>query len=300
MKLLSPEHWTDYELIDSGGFEKLERFGQYVLSRPEPQAIWTKSLPREEWERLANAVFRKESGKSDTSENERGRWILRPGMPQQWRVSYAYENMRLRFRLGLTSFKHVGLFPEQAENWDYIYDRIREMQPENVQPRVLNLFAYTGGASLAAKAAGADVTHVDSVRQVITWCRENMEASGLSDIRTVTEDAMKYLRREVKREKRYEGIILDPPAYGRGPEGEKWVLEDGIGELMELCGKLLSPEKSFLVLNLYSMGFSPLVAENLVKSYFPRITGECGELYVSDRAGRRLPLGVFMRGVTKI
>ncbi len=295
MNLLSPQYWTDYELIDTGSFEKLERFGQYVLSRPEPQAVWPKSLPQAEWERMAHAVFRKDTGKNATLESERGEWILKPGMSQQWWIQYEYGNMRLRFRMGLTAFKHVGIFPEQAENWNYIYDQICKMPTE--QPRILNLFAYTGGASLAAKAAAADVTHVDSVRQVVSWSRENMEASRLSDIRWVVEDAMKYLRREIKREKQYQGIILDPPAYGRGPNGEKWILEDGINELMDHCRKLLAPENSFLVLNLYSMGFSALVAENIVKSHFPGMQGECGELFISDRAGRRLPLGIFMRGV---
>ncbi|MDR1673085.1 MAG: class I SAM-dependent methyltransferase [Bacteroidales bacterium] len=292
MMLLSPQ-WDDYELIDSGGFEKLERFGQYLLSRPEPQAIWTKRLPQEEWDKSVHAVFRKDAGKG--SDNERGQWIQRAGMPQQWQIRYRNGDMSLSFRLGLTSFKHVGIFPEQAENWNFIYDAVRRL-PADV-PRVLNLFAYTGGASLAAKAAGADVTHVDSVRQVVTWSRENMETSGLSGIRWMVEDVPKYLKREVKRGKQYHGIILDPPAYGRGPDGEKWVLEDDIGEVMELCGKLLFPHDAFLVLNLYSMGFSPLVAENLTYSYFPHLNGECGELFVPDRSGQRLPLGVFMRGM---
>ena len=292
--LLTPEHWTDYELIDTGGFEKLERFGQYILSRPEPQAVWSKALPQTEWERLANAVFRRETGKDGQRENERGEWIRKSGMTGQWWITYRYGNMHLRLRLGLTAFKHVGLFPEQAENWNYMYDRLRGMQ--TAQPRVLNLFAYTGGSSLAARAAGAEVTHVDSVRQVVNWSRENMEASGLTDIRWIVEDAMKYLRREVRRGKRYEGVILDPPAYGRGPDGEKWIFEEGINELMELCSKLLSHKEALLVLNLYSMGFSALVAENMVRSYFPQINGECGELFIPDRAGRRLPLGVFMRG----
>ncbi|MDR1155325.1 MAG: class I SAM-dependent methyltransferase [Bacteroidales bacterium] len=296
-KLLSPEHWTDYELIDTGGFEKLERFGPYILSRPEPQAVWSKALPQAEWERMANAVFRKETGKDGQRENERGEWIQKKGMPQQWWISYAYGGMKLRFRLGLTAFKHVGLFPEQAENWDYIYNGLSGMHA--AQPRVLNLFAYTGGASLAARAAGAEVTHVDSVRQVVSWSRANMEASGLTNIRWMVEDAVKYLRREVKRGKQYQGIVLDPPAYGRGPAGEKWILEEGISELMELCSQLLAHNGALLALNLYSMGFSALVAANIIQSYFPQITGECGELFIPDRAGRRLPLGVFMRGTDK-
>ena len=294
LKLLSPKDWSDYELIDTGGFEKLERFGQYILRRPEPQAVWSKALPQDQWDSMAHAIFRKEIRKDSRHENERGEWMKKKGMPEQWWINYAYGELKLRFRLGLTAFKHVGVFPEQAENWNYIYDTLRKMRTS--QPHVLNLFAYTGGASLAARAAGADVTHVDSVRQVVNWSRENMEASGLTDIRWMVEDAMKYLRREVRRGKQYEGVILDPPAYGRGPAGEKWILEEGINELMELCSKLLSQSEALLVLNLYSMGFSALVAENIVKEYFPQITGECGELYVSDRGGRRLPLGVFMRG----
>ena len=297
--------WADYELIDSGGFEKLERFGRYILLRPEPQAVWKKALPQEQWESMANAIFRKErlplsgSRLQTGSENERGEWILKKGKPQQWWIKYEYGNLKLRFRLGLTAFKHVGIFPEQAENWNYIYDGLCEMCSSGdacpSPPRVLNLFAYTGGASLSARAAGAEVTHVDSVRQTVNWCRENMEASGLTDIRWIVDDAMKFMRREVKREKQYECIILDPPAYGRGPDGEKWILEEGINELMELCCKLLSGKKTMLVLNLYSMGFSALVAENIVQSYFPQKKGECGELFFADHAGRRLPLGVFKR-----
>jgi len=161
---------------------------------------------------------------------------------------------------------------------------------------VLNLFAYTGGASLAAKAAGADVTHVDSVRQVLNWSRENMEASGLLNIRWVLEDALKFVRREIKRERIYQGIILDPPAYGRGPDGERWVLEDQIAELMDACAQLLDPREGFCVLNLYSMGFSSMIAENLMRDYFPDvITPEYGELFVPDNAGRKLPLGIYSR-----
>lgn len=166
--------FPDYELIDSGDFEKLERFGRYVVRRPEPQAIWRRSLTEEEWRRLADASFLRD-GRSE----ERGEWRLRSGMPSRWTVDYAYEGMRLRMRLGLTSFKHVGLFPEQAANWNFIYDNCVRMRAEERTPKVLNLFAYTGGATLAARAAGADTTHVDSVKQVVTWARENMEQSGL-------------------------------------------------------------------------------------------------------------------------
>lgn len=290
-EILSPE-LEDYELVDCGGFEKLERFGRYVTVRPEPQAIWHKSLPEEEWERMASAVFRR-----DANSEERGRWLLGAGMPEQWRIDYRYRGMSLRMRLGLTSFKHVGVFPEQGENWNFIYDSVAELKARlGREPRVLNLFAYTGGASLAARSAGAEVTHVDSVRQVVTWARENMEASGLDGIRWVVEDAMKFVRREVRRGRSYDGIILDPPAYGRGPEGEKWVLGQDIGPMLECCTRLLSATDGFLVLNLYSMGFSALLAKSIVGQLFPVPSAEeFGELFFYDRSEKMLPLGVFYR-----
>ncbi|KAA6302332.1 MAG: Ribosomal RNA large subunit methyltransferase I [Candidatus Ordinivivax streblomastigis] len=295
MQLLSPQNWSDYALIDSGAYEKLERFGKYILRRPEPQAVWRKSLSEKDWERQTDAWFKKAKGNSGVEGNEKGEWILRPNMPQQWFISYTYKEMTLHFRLGLTAFKHVGIFPEQAGNWNYIYDVVRNLK--NASPKVLNLFAYTGGASLAAKAAGADVTHVDSVKQVLNWSRENMEASALDNIRWVCEDALKFVKREAKREKRYQGIILDPPAYGRGPDGERWILEDNIAELMDACGQLADETSAFCVLNLYSMGFSSLIAENLIRDYFPNHSRmEFGELFLADGGGRRLPLSVFGRG----
>ena len=302
MKLLQPVNWTDYELIDSGEFEKLERFGNYILTRPEPQAVWSRSLSSGEWERLSHAFFRKEK-----NDPEKGHWSLKKDMPEQWFIGYKYKEMQLKMRLGLTGFKHVGVFPEQSENWDFIYDQIKshqlngfadDNQPtiQGKKPRILNLFAYTGGASLAAIAAGADVVHVDSVKPVLTWARENMEASGMSGIRWMLEDALKFVQREVRRGNTYHGIILDPPAYGRGPDGEKWVLEDSINEMMKLCSQLLLPEKSFLILNLYSIGFSALIAENLINSHFGTSGNlEIGELFVPDRYAKKLPLGVFAR-----
>ena len=292
MTLLTPTAWRDYELIDTGDGEKLERYDKYILRRPEPQAVWKKTLPAPEWSRLASATFKREDNQQKGS--ERGEWILKPGMPEQWFIGYQWKNLSIRMRLGLTAFKQIGIFPEQAENWNFIYQAVSEGGVET--PRVLNLFAYTGGASLAAKAAGADVVHVDSVRRVINWAAENQEASGLNGIRWVVEDVVKFMRREVKRGRMYNGIILDPPAYGHGPAGERWVLEEGIGELIELCSKLLEKEQSFLVLNLYSMSFSALIAENLIKTHFPDVDqSEFGELYLPDRSGKKLPLGVFLR-----
>ena len=291
-QLLTPT-FPDYELIDSGDFEKLERFGRFVTRRPEPQAVWHRSLEESKWRELADASFlRTSSSKSD----ERGEWQCRRTMPDRWMVEYNYGQMNLKMRLALTSFKHVGIFPEQAANWNFIYDRIVEQRERGVAPKVLNLFAYTGGATLAARAAGADVTHVDSVKQVVTWSRENMEQSGLEGVRWIVEDALKFVRREVRRGNRYDGIILDPPAYGRGANGEKWVLEENIAEMLECCASLLDPDHGFLVLNLYSMGLSALLARTALRQTFGT-TGheEFGELYFCDRAGKELPLGTFCR-----
>lgn len=288
VELLSPSCWTDYELIDSGAFEKLERFGRYVIARPEPQAIWNKSLSDEEWKLRADAYFMK-----DKKSEDRGEWVCKPKMLQQWFVNYRYGDMNLRMRLGLTSFKHLGVFPEQAENWNFIYDQVKRIGAE---AKVLNLFAYTGGATLAAKSAGADVTHVDSVKPVVSWARENMEASGLDGVRWIVEDALKFVQREVRRGKKYNGIILDPPAYGRGANGEKWVLEENINELVTLCGQLLELTNSFLVLNLYSMGLSALLARGVVRQLVGECSGEqFGELYFTDSFEKSLPLGVYYR-----
>lgn len=293
LELLTPSDWKDYELIDCGDFEKLERFGRYVTSRPEPQAIWKKNLTADVWRDRTDAHFM-----HDKKSDERGFWNRKKNMPDQWTVNYRYKDMNLRMRLGLTSFKHVGIFPEQAANWNYIYDCLTEIgMRTGKQPSALNLFAYTGGASLAARSAGAAVTHVDSVKQVVTWARENMELSGLDRIRWIIDDALKFVRREVNRGNRYNAIILDPPAYGRGPDGEKWILEENINEMLSLCGELLEKSNSFIVLNLYSMGLSALLARTTVNSAIGSFADEeFGELYFEDNSGKALPLGVFYRG----
>ena len=291
MILLRPEHFTAYELIDCGDFEKLERFGQYITIRPEPQAVWSRRLSQKEWERTAHVRFVPKSSSAGT-------WNKLRDMPDQWQMSYKLSALHtLTFRLGLTSFKHVGIFPEQAANWDFIYDRVSRIAKIQKQPKVLNLFAYTGGASLAARAAGADITHLDAIRQVVTWARENMELSDLDGIRWLVEDAMTFVRREVKRGKRYHGIILDPPAYGHGPNGESWKLEEMINEMVKGVAELLEPEHSFLVLNTYSLGFSPLIIRNLLEEHFgERAKGaQCGELYLPATSGVSLPLGVVGR-----
>ncbi|GAB3181627.1 class I SAM-dependent methyltransferase [Telluribacter humicola] len=289
MLLLTPTQHTDYELIDTGGFEKLERFGPYILTRPEPQAVWDKSLSEQEWDNRSNAVFKRDKGSQ-----EKGQWLTKGDMPERWVFQYRTGKLHLRTKLALSSFKHVGLFPEQATNWDYMTEKLSLMPVE--KPNVLNLFAYTGGASLAARAAGADVTHVDSVKQVISWSRENMELSGLDNIRWVVEDAMKFVKREVRRGKRYHGLILDPPAYGRGPDGEKWLLEEHINEMLGLCAQLMEKENYFFIINLYSLGFSALIIENLIRAHFGKVPNhEFGELYLKDSFDKKLPLGVFSR-----
>ncbi|QHT71438.1 oxidoreductase [Rhodocytophaga rosea] len=289
IQLLTPQHWKTYRLIDSGNFEKLEKFGDFILSRPEPQAVWDKSMMEGEWQKMASAFFKKEKNNP-----EKGQWELKKGMPERWFMNYKQSQFELSFKLALSSFKHVGIFPEQATNWDYIYQKLKAIaQP---QAKVLNLFAYTGGASLAAKRAGAEVVHVDSVKQVVSWARENMEASGMDNIRWIVDDALKFVKREVKRGNVYQGIILDPPAYGRGPDGEKWVLEENINELLKLCNQLLDKQQHFFILNLYSLGFSALIVDNLVHNCFGKIANpEYGELFLADQFNKRLPLGVFYR-----
>ena len=289
INLITPAPWPDYELIDSGSFAKLERFGPYVLARPEPQAIWDKSLADEEWNQRAHATFTR-----DRQSPERGDWQTKPTMRDPWSVAFRQQGLDLTFKLALTTFKHVGIFPEQANNWAYIHDQISAFGI--AQPKVLNLFAYTGGASLAARQAGADVTHVDAVKPVISWARENMEQSGLTDIRWVVDDAVKFVKRERRRGNRYNGIILDPPAYGRGPDGEKWVLEEQLNDLLKACADLLDDTHFFFIINLYSLGFSSLILDNLMRQTAGTVpNAEWGELYLTDSYQKRLPLGVFYR-----
>lgn len=291
IQIITPDPWAEYELIDSGNFQKLERFGDFVLARPEPQAIWDTTLSLDEWERRAHAVFRR-----DRQSPERGDWQIKPDMRDPWFVSFRKGGLNLKFKLALTTFKHVGLFPEQADNWTYIYSAIKSLSCQVPHPRVLNLFAYTGGASLAARQAGAEVTHVDAVKPVISWARENMDHSELDNIRWVVDDAVKFVRREIRRGNRYNGIIMDPPAYGRGPDGEKWVLEEQLNDLLKACAELLDQTNFFFIINLYSLGFSSIILDNMMRQTFGRVpNSEWGELVVDDTTDKRLPLGVFYR-----
>ena len=330
MLLERPQNWRDYELIDSGNFEKLERFGNYILWRPEPKALWNKSLSDKEWEKLAHTRFITGAGFGKSGKEDSGTWKMLKRMPEQWYIRYnqpqpALKGLDFKLRLGLTSFKHVGVFPEQAPNWNFIYSRTKDLVSKmGTVPKVINLFAYTGAASLAAKAAGADTTHLDSVRQVVTWAKGNMECSGLNNIRWVVEDALRFVKREAKRGNLYNGIILDPPAYGHGPDGEKWQLDELLYELLCNVGKILTPKDAFMVLNLYSNGYSALLGDTAVRtalgltgkagtaSFFANggiQTGEreflsgsgvktslsFGELVLCDNFGKAIPLSVYSR-----
>ena len=302
MLLESPLKWNDYELIDSGSFEKLERFGLYYLIRPEPKAIWDRSLTEREWFKLAHTKFTPGGGFGALGKEDAGTWHKMKTMPGQWHILYKKSNLNFKLRLGLTSFKHVGVFPEQAPNWDYIFKQTNEIANSNKRegrekPKVLNLFAYTGAASLAAKCAGGDVTHLDSVKQVVTWAHDNMEISNLKDMRWVVEDALKFVKREAKRGNTYQGVIMDPPAYGHGPDGERWKLDELLFEFATEVSTILEPKDSFLVMNLYSNGYSALLSDTVVRTAFKvkDAQTEFGELYLKDKFEKALPLSVFTR-----
>jgi len=292
-KLQHPASWKDYELIDSGNGEKLERFGEYTLIRPEPQAIWSKVLSEEVWKKKAHARFdREQKDKFRFSDDVKGGWS-HPRMPESWNVKYQYNELSLTLRLALTSFGHVGVFPEQGSNWNFIHDTVKSFAIP--KPRVLNLFAYTGAASVVARSAGAEVVHCDASRPGINWANQNMQLNNLADIRWVYEDAFKFVKREVKRGNTYNGIIMDPPPYGRGPDGEKWTLQEQLNELVEMSSALLEKKNSFFILSMYAVGLSPIVGLNVVKTHFGIENPECGEFYLRSSNERDLPMGTFLR-----
>ena len=278
--------WPDYALIDSGDGRKLERYGPYRVVRPEPQCLWRPSLPVAEWE-AADAVF------DPTDEEEAGRWRLRGSPAEAWPMAWGDVRYMGRF----TAFRHLAVFPEQAANWAWLKARI---EGSDVQPKILNLFGYTGVASLACAAAGAAVTHVDASKKAVGWARENAALSNLSDrpIRWIVEDARKYVQREVRRGARYEGIILDPPTYGRGPTGEVWRLFEHLPEMIALCAELLSENASFLLLNAYATRISGASLSHLMAEAVGERGGriDWGELALrEERSTREVGLSFYAR-----
>lgn len=243
--------WRDYELLDASDGEKLERWGDILLVRPDPQIIWKTPRLHPAWKQ-AHACYRR-------SNTGGGRWELRRKMPDQWRVSYR----SLNFQVKTMGFKHTGLFPEQAVNWDYLSERIRSA---GRPVRVLNLFAYTGGATVACSAAGAQVVHVDASKGMVAWAKENAVASGLekNPVRWIVDDCIKFVQREIRRGNKYDVIIMDPPSYGRGPGGEVWKLEDEVYSFVELCSQVLSEQPLMFVLNSYTTGLPASVMEYIL------------------------------------
>jgi 23S rRNA (cytosine1962-C5)-methyltransferase len=283
--------WADYALLDSGNGRKLERYGRFTVVRPEPQCLWSPALPPSAWE-AADAVF------DPTDEEDAGRWKLKGQPPEAWPLAWGEANFMGRF----TSFRHLAFFPEQAANWEWLDAAVRAaaLASPGGQPRVLNLFGYTGVASLVMAAAGAAVTHVDASKRAVAWARESAELSGLAErpIRWITEDARKYVAREVRRGSTYEGIILDPPKYGRGPGGEVWRLFDDLPELAGLCAELLSENARFLVLNAYAERISGAALSGLLADKLKGRGGriEWGELaLVQDDGAREIGMSFFAR-----
>ena len=246
------DKWVDYELLDCSGGERLERWGKFTLIRPDPQVIWRTPREHSGWQ-TADARY-------ERSQTGGGRWHSN-GMPDKWQISYG----ELTFNVSLMNFKHTGLFPEHAVNWEYITERIHSTG-RNVS--VLNLFAYTGGATLAAAAAGANVCHVDAARGMVSRARENAQSSGLAatPIRWIIDDCEKFVEREIRRERRYDALIMDPPSYGRGPSGEVWKLEDSLFDFLKLCQRVLSDEPLFVMINSYTTGLSPSTLTYIVRS----------------------------------
>lgn len=281
--LLEASNWKDYELLDSGDGLKLERFGQYRFARPESQAMWSRALSQKEWD-AAHAVFQ------PTAEESGGHWIEKKKLPEKWEMSYPLPNTGdLKFEVMTTPGRHLGVFPEVASHWDFMADSIRKA----TRPvKVLNLFGYTGLASLAAAAAGAQVTHVDASKKSVNWARENQALSGLSDkpIRWIVEDAIKYMQREEKRGVKYDGIILDPPKFGRGPKGEVWEVYKSLPNLFEICRACLSNDPIFVIATLYAVRASAIHVAQALDEIMKKYKGdmESGELVTRETSANRL------------
>jgi 23S rRNA (cytosine1962-C5)-methyltransferase len=284
-----PRPLSGHALLDSGHGEKLERFGDFVLRRPDPQAMWAPARPAAEWD-AADLRFVRETDRG-------GRWEpgarARRDVPESWTLEHGGARLLVR----PTPFKHVGLFPEQAGNWEFTAQRVAERRAGGQRPALLNLFAYTGAATVMASLAGAFVTHVDASRPALRWARENAAASGLAAdaVRWIEDDAEAFVRREGRRGRRYAGILLDPPPYGRGPDNERWVFEERIAALLAGCGALLDDGPAFLVLSCYAVGTSPLAFHNLLADLGPAQVA-AGELAIAhEGSARLLPAGLCGR-----
>ena len=281
----TPKGWRDYVLLDAGGGEKLELWGKVKVIRPDPQAFWPKSY---KWEKPDMHYHRSSSGG--------GSWeYISKKVPESWDINYK----GMKFKIRPTGFKHMGLFPEQAANWLWIAEKIKDFPRA---PRILNLFAYTGGATVAALKSGADVTHVDASKGMNAWARDNIELSGLSDTkhRILTDDVVKFVLREGRRGNKYDGIMMDPPVFGRGPGGEMWKLDEKLYELVRACAALLSSEPLFFIINAYTAGFSPYAFSNVLSlSLSERGLGEInvGEVGIDAKSGIVLPCGVYARWI---
>lgn len=283
---LIPRDWADYELLDAGDGMKLERWGRQVLARPDPQIIWPRTGG--EWTDWDAWYHRSSKGG--------GKWELRSRLPDSWTVRWR----KLVFKIAPTGFKHTGLFPEQAVNWDWCAERIRGAKAKGGEPSLLNLFGYTGAATVAAAAAGARVCHVDAAKGMVEWCKENARLSGLADapIRYIVEDCQAFVRREIRRGKKYDALIMDPPSYGHGAGGEVWKLEDHLWPLLVECEKLLSDQPLFFLVNAYTTGLSPTALANVMQRL---LAGRGGLITVGEaglpitRGGMVLPCGIFGR-----
>lgn len=275
---LYSQGWEDYELIDAGGGKKLERWGNIITIRPEVQAYFKSELPFSEWNKLAHFEFIAKNAQS-------GQWkVLKEGTPNNWSISYKSIN----YKIELTKFKHLGIFPEQRINWDFISSHLTD------QHRFLNLFAYTGAASCHARQTGAETIHVDSVKQLISWARTNQEISQLTDIKWVHEDALKFVEREIKRGNKYDGICMDPPAWGLGAKGEKWKLEDKLETLL-IGAKAILNKNGFLILNTYSPTISIKEIQQLARKHFSFASVEVKELWMKTTTGKELYYGNLLR-----
>ena len=293
-KILTTKTSAGYSLQDSGEGEKLERFGVFTLARPDPQALWLKNNPIEIWQK-AQGVFH------INEKTKKSAWIIKEGVPAKWQVEIG----GLQFAIKPSSFKHVGVFPEQVPNWDWIREALKSAKShDGGKVSVLNLFGYTGGATLAAAQSGAEVCHVDSSKTAITWARENAGINNLSDkpIRWILDDAMTFVTREIKRGNKYDAIIMDPPAFGRGPSGEVWKIEDDFLKLIDLCKQVMSPKPIFFLMSGYASGYSAIAYGNILKNLTKDWAGEIetGELTIEEeKTGRLLPAGIFGRWHSK-